>query len=51
MHKAVKEYQEGRGCRVMRPPTDPAPLTLENLVDGSLVHVLRLDSESYRLAF
>ena len=51
MRKVVEEYLEGRGCRVMRPPTEPAPPTLENLVDGFLVHVLRLDSESYRRAF
>ena len=35
----------------MRPPAEPAPPTLENLVDGFLVHVLRLDSEGYRRAF
>ena len=51
MRKAVEEYLEGRGCRVVRPPTEPAPPTLENLVDGFLVHVLRLDPESYRRAF
>ena len=51
MRKAVEEYLEGRGCRVMRPPAEPAPPTLESLVDGFLVHVLRLDPESYRRAF
>ena len=51
MRKAVEEYLEGRGCRVVRPPAEPAPPTLENLVDGFLVHVLRLDPESYRRAF
>ena len=51
MRKVVEEYLEGRGCRVMRPPAEPAPPTLENLVDGFLVHVLRLDPESYRRAF
>ena len=35
----------------MRPPAEPAPVTFEGLVDGFLVHVLRLDSESYRRAF
>ena len=51
MRKTVEKYLEGRGCRVERPPEEPAPLTLGNLVDGFLVHVLRLDSESYRRAF
>ncbi len=51
MRKAVEEYLEGRGCRVVRPPAEPAPPTLESLVDGFLVHVLRLDPESYRRAF
>ena len=51
MRKAVEEYLEGRGCRVVRPPAEPAPPTLENLVDGFLAHVLRLDPESYRRAF
>ena len=51
MRKAVEEYLEGRGCRVMRPPAEPAPPTLESLVDCFLVHVLRLDPESYRRAF
>ena len=51
MRKAVEEYLENRGCRVVRPPAEPAPPTLENLVDGFLVHVLRLDPESYRRAF
>ena len=35
----------------MRPHAEPVPLTLEGLVDGFLVHVLRLDPESYRRAF
>ena len=35
----------------MRPPAEPAPITFEGLVDGFLVHVLRLDPESYRRAF
>ena len=51
MRKAVEEYLEGCGCRVERPPEEPVPLTLGGLVDGFLVHVLRLDSESYRRAF
>ena len=51
MRKAVEEYLEDRGCRVARQPADPAPLTLEGLFDGFLVHVLRLDSEGYRRAF
>ena len=51
MRKAVEEYLEDRGCRVVRQPADPAPLTLEGLFDGFLVHVLRLDSEGYRRAF
>jgi len=51
MRKAVEEYLEDRGCRVVRQPTEPAPCTFETLVDGFLVHVLRLDSESYRRAF
>ena len=51
MRKVVEEYLESRGCRVMRPPEDLAPITLESLVDGFLVHVLRLDPESYRRAF
>ncbi|MBO7687703.1 MAG: hypothetical protein J6V72_15030 [Kiritimatiellae bacterium] len=51
MRKAVEEYLKGRGCCVERPPEEPAPLTLGGLVDGFLVHVLRLDSESYRRAF
>ena len=51
MRKAVEEYLEGRGCRVMRPLAEPAPITFEGLVDGFLVHVLRLDPESYRRAF
>ena len=51
MRKAVEEYLEGCGCRVERPSADPAPITFESLVDGFLVHVLRLDSESYRRAF
>ena len=51
MRKAVEEHLESRGCRVERPPEEPAPLTLGGLVDGFLVHVLRLDSESYRRAF
>ena len=51
MRKAVEEYLEGCGCRVERPPEEPAPLTLGGLVDGFLVHVLRLDSEGYRRAF
>ena len=41
MRKAVEEYLEGRGCRVMRPPAEPAPPTLESLVAGFLVHVER----------
>jgi len=51
MRKVVEEYLESRGCRVMRPHAEPVPLTLESLVDGFLVHVLRLDPESYRRAF
>ena len=51
MRKSVEEYLEDRGCRVVRQPADPAPLTLEGLFDGFLVHVLRLDSEGYRRAF
>ena len=51
MRKAVEEYLESSGCRVERPPGEPAPLTLGGLVDGFLVHVLRLDPESYRRAF
>ena len=51
MRKAVEEYLEGRGCRIARPPAEPAPITFESLVDGFLVHVLRLDPESYRRAF
>ncbi len=51
MRKAVEEYLKGCGCRVVRPPAEPAPITLERLVDGFLVHVLRLDPESYRRAF
>ncbi len=51
MRKAVEEHLESRGCRVVRPPAEPAPPTLESLVDGFLVHVLRLDPESYRRAF
>ena len=51
MRKAVEEHLESRGCRVVRPPAELAPPTFESLVDGFLVHVLRLDSESYRRAF
>ncbi len=51
MRKAVEEYLESRGCHVVRPTAASAPYTLESLVDGFLVHVLRLDSESYRRAF
>ena len=51
MRKAVEEYLEDRGCYVVRPPAEPVPLTLESLVDGFLVHILRLDSENYRRAF
>ena len=51
MRKAVEEYLEGCGCRVTRQPADPAPITFESLLDGFLVHVLHLDSESYRRAF
>ena len=51
MRKAVEGYLEGRGCRVVRQQAEPAPCTFETLVDGFLVHVLRLDSESYRRAF
>ena len=51
MRKAVEEYLENSGCRVVRQPAEPAPCTFETLVDGFLVHVLRLDSESYRRAF
>ena len=51
MRKAVEEYLEGCGYRVERPSEEPAPCTFGSLVDGFLVHVLRLDSESYRRAF
>ena len=51
MRKAVEEYLENSGCRIVRQPAEPAPCTFETLVDGFLVHVLRLDSESYRRAF
>ena len=51
MRKAVEEYLKDCGRRVERPPEEPAPLTLGGLVDGFLVHVLRLDPESYRRAF
>ena len=51
MRKSVEEYLEDRGCRVMRQSAEPAPCTFETLLDGFLVHVLRLDSESYRRAF
>ena len=51
VRKAVEEYLEDRGCRVVRQQAEPAPCTFETLVDGFLVHVLRLDSESYRRAF
>ena len=51
MRKAVEEYLEDRGCRVVLKPSEPAPCKFETLVDGFLVHVLRLDSESYRRAF
>ena len=51
MRKAVEEHLESRGCRVVRPPAEPVPTTLKSLVDGFLVHVLRLDPEGYRRAF
>ena len=51
MRKGVEEHLASRGCRVVRPPAEPAPITFESLVDGFLVHVLRLDPESYRRAF
>ena len=51
MRKSVEEYLEDRGCRVVRQSAEPAPCTFETLIDGFLVHVLRLDSESYRRAF
>ena len=51
MRKAVEEHLESRGCRVVRPPAEPAPVSLESLVDGFLVHILRLDPEGYRRAF
>ena len=51
MRKAVEEHLEYRGYRIMRQPSEPAPYTFETLIDGFLVHVLRLDSESYRRAF
>ena len=51
MRKAVEEYLEERGYRIVRQQAEPAPCTFETLVDGFLVHVLRLDSESYRRAF
>ena len=51
MRKAVEEHLESRGCRVVRPSAELAPPTFESLVDGFLIHVLRLDSESYRRAF
>ena len=51
MRKAVEKHLESRGCRVVRPSAEPAPVTLESLVDGFLAHVLRLDPESYRRAF
>jgi len=51
MRKAVEEHLESRGRHVVRPPADPTPVTLESLVDGFLVRVLRLDPESYRRAF
>ncbi len=51
MRKAVEEYLEDHGCRIARQPAEPVPCTFETLVDGFLVHVLRLDSESYRRAF
>ena len=51
MRKSVEEYLEGRGCRIARQQAEPAPCTFETLIDGFLVHVLRLDSESYRRAF
>ena len=51
MRKAVEEYLENRGCRVVRQSADPAPITFESLVDGFLVHVLGLDTEEYRRAF
>ena len=51
MRKAVEEYLKDCGRRVERPPEEPAPPTLGGLVDGFLVHVLRLDPESYRRAF
>ena len=51
MRKAVEEYLEDSGCRIVRQPAEPAPCTFETLVDGFLMHVLRLDSESYRRAF
>ena len=51
MRKAVEEHLESQGCRVVRPPAEPAPPTFESLADGFLVHVLRLDPEGYRRAF
>ena len=51
MRKAVEEHLEDHGYRVVRQPSESAPVTLETLIDGFLVHVLRLDSESYRRAF
>ena len=51
MRKAVEEYLKGCGCHVERPSAEPEPITFANLVDGFLVHVLRLDPESYRRAF
>ncbi len=51
MRKAVEEHLKSRGCRVVRPPAEPAPPTFESLADGFLVHVLRLDPEGYRRAF
>ena len=51
MRKTVEDYLKGCGCHVERPSADSEPITFGGLVDGFLVHVLRLDSESYRRAF
>jgi hypothetical protein len=45
MQKAVEEYLKDCGCLVVRQSAEPAPITFESLVDGFLVHVLRLDPD------
>lgn len=51
MRKDVSEKIESTGLELAEPSRGPIPCDFASLVNGFVVHVLRLDTEEYRRAF